>query len=263
MSERKSKVKMPILSYTAINTYKTCPRQFEARYITKETKFTQNPAAARGSALHKFMELWVTSTTEEAYKFFKEHKLLGGAMTHEEAAAMIGFCSKRVNFVRKMADKGMKVYTELQLATDGYGSNLDWWDHNNWLRGAIDVLLVDEENGSNTVIDWKTGKTMGDRLQIECNAILCRAFNGHSTCNAAFVNLDKKEAAPYQLKADLSAPRRYAVVHENLNTDLKDTLQTIYSIEKACEANTFVAKPSGLCRGWCDVASCPHNKGKK
>lgn len=39
-----------------LNTFLTCPRQYEAKYITKEVVFQQNDAARYGDMVHKSVE---------------------------------------------------------------------------------------------------------------------------------------------------------------------------------------------------------------
>ena len=43
-------------SHTSMSCFATCPRQYEAKYVTKEVKFEQGEAAAWGDEVHKALE---------------------------------------------------------------------------------------------------------------------------------------------------------------------------------------------------------------
>ena len=44
---------------------------------------------------------------------------------------------------------------------------------------------------------------------------------------------------------------------------LQGFIPRIRRMERAYEQDTWPAKPSGLCAGWCPVKTCPHYKDKK
>ena len=44
------------ISPTKLQTYKTCPRQYEAKYLTKEVVFVDTPHTLFGTAVHKNIE---------------------------------------------------------------------------------------------------------------------------------------------------------------------------------------------------------------
>ena len=43
-------------SPTSLQTFLTCPKQYHAKYITKEVKFEQNVHAVFGDLVHKSLE---------------------------------------------------------------------------------------------------------------------------------------------------------------------------------------------------------------
>ena len=48
-------------SHTSMTCFETCPRQYEARYVTQEVKFEQGIEAAWGDKVHKVPDWWMDS----------------------------------------------------------------------------------------------------------------------------------------------------------------------------------------------------------
>ena len=79
-----------------LNVFLTCPRQYEAKYITKEVVFQQNDAALFGDMVHKSVEA----------------ALKEGAALAPEAE----FMQPLVNWCRMMAAQpGMTMYVEHRM----------------------------------------------------------------------------------------------------------------------------------------------------
>lgn len=219
-----------------LNTFLTCPKQYEAKYITKKVVFEPTEAAAYGDRVHKSVE----------------DTLVNGAALLPEAEYM----SPLVKFCRELAAReGVTMEVEKSLAITKDLAPCGWWGPRRgksaWMRGKADVFFRDDVNKRNIIIDWKTGKVKDDRTQSDILATCATRYTGYTKniCIWAFVTKDD------------------AVI---TNVDLinllpvQDTLQAVARYEQACINNHFPATRNGLCGNWCDVISCEHNgKAKK
>ena len=52
-------MKIPPWSYSALKTYETCPRKYQAEKVTKEVPFTQTDATIYGTELHLAAEEYI------------------------------------------------------------------------------------------------------------------------------------------------------------------------------------------------------------
>ena len=133
------------LSWSRLGTYRTCPRQFESKYLSKTyPEDKDNPAFIKGSAIHKQLEnyiLWKKDPTLEEPQIGKEAK---------NAIPIIDNLFDTLD-----ADN---IYAERQLAVDLDWKQCDWFDSPDVIkyRAIIDMLAVGGDHVS--IIDFKTGK---------------------------------------------------------------------------------------------------------
>lgn len=214
---------------TLLNTYLTCPRQYEAKYITKEVVFKQNEAGLYGQMVHESVE----------------NALKSGAALVPDAE----FMAPLVNWCWQMAQKpGIEMFVEHKLCITRNFEPTTWGSKTKpaWLRGVADVFFVDHTNRLNIIVDWKTGKPKVDSTQ------------------ARILSLCAKHTTGYEKQLCLWAH----VKHDELITDamnlttldpVQPMLQDVARYETACRNNAFPANRNGLCNAWCDVLTCPHN----
>ena len=141
---------VPAWSYSTLKKYEDCPYSI---YIAKVKKIAEDPgpAATRGSKIHQQAEDYVNGTVDEMpdtlYKFKNEFETL------------------------------RRLYTDAKVELEGeWGFNLDWesvgWmQPNTWARIKLDAL-VNEDETSARVIDYKTGKKFGNEINHGQQALL-------------------------------------------------------------------------------------------
>ncbi|ETD72610.1 hypothetical protein V757_03225 [Pelistega indica] len=211
------------ISPTTLSTMITCPRQFEAKYLTKEVQFKDTPATIHGTRLHKAME----------------DSLVQDAALPAEFSYLQPYVDKFKNFPGKVS-------SETKLAIDKQGNPCEWKDR--YIGGIADVITI---KGSHAFIgDLKTGKYKEDTLQL---SILTKCLYANyptiQTVNAALF-------FPHINKLFSFKTSRETVTYEGLEKEIK-------FYEAVIERGEFKPKPGGLCRQWCDVFSCPHNGRNK
>lgn len=213
-----------------LNKFLTCPKQYENTYITKEFPYQQNEAAMLGDRIHK--------SVEAALKH-------GAALTPEA-----DYMQKFVDWCRQMAAQpGWEMHVEKDLAITKSFEPCTWRGTKQnppYMRGKADVFFVDHNNQLNIPLDWKTGKVKHDKTQANILATCARYTTGYTKtlCMWVFMNYNDVIVTNMDL-IDLNP--------------VATTMQDIARYERACQENKFPATPNGLCRGWCDVLSCPHN----
>lgn len=143
-----------------------------------------------------------------------------------------------------IAKSGSK-HAELKLAATKDFEPCSWFSKETWVRGIIDLLILDEENKVAWVVDYKTGSDKyPDRDQLELMALLTFAhYPQVEKVNAALLFVVKNSMTKHKVDA--------------ASTDkiLWSYRERVARIEDAYEAGVWNPKQSGLCP-WCPVKTC-------
>lgn len=210
-------------SPTSLGTFLTCPRQFQAKYITKEVKFEPTAASEHGDRGHKALEARLRHGTPLPAEFVAAEPF---------ALAVLG--------------KGGDLYVEHKLPWTAAGQPSDWWGR--YAGGIADWLVVKDDKA--WLGDWKFGGYRDDPLQLHMLIIGVFAHFPHvKHVSAALVFM--QTGAIFQVKSDRSeiSPRTIA--------------SELARYEQAQEMNSYPPRPNGLCRKWCQVVACPfHGRGR-
>lgn len=211
---------MAAWTYSQLEKYQTCPKQFYHLRIARD--FTDPPTehTVWGEKVHSAMEYRIAEGTP-----------LPEGMTQWEAIA-----------AKLESIKGTK-YVEHQLAVSKSFAPAPWGDA--WSRGIIDLLIVNGKSAA--VFDHKTGKRKPSNQLSLYAAYTFAHFPEVETVTTAFVWLKER-------KLDKETFTRVDIPHIWQNF-----LPTVRKIEISHESSTWPARPSGLCRAWCSVTTCPHN----
>lgn len=126
-------------SPTSLQTFLTCPRQYEAKYITKEVKFESNDHATFGDLVHKSIEAY----------------LKGQEPLPSILEPMREFLDKMGNVL---------IGAETKLAVDKQGNAVDFFDKSAYQRCIVDAIIGDPDSYI-ICIDWKTGKKRDAQVQ--------------------------------------------------------------------------------------------------
>jgi hypothetical protein len=234
-----------------MSAYETCPKQFYHLRIAKDVKQEASSEMDWGNAVHK--------SAENAVKYNRE--LPANMQTYQWA----------LDLVRGM-QKTMVVHAELDVAITKAHTSTGFWDANAWLRGKIDVLAHDEALTRAFNGDYKTGKTKPNSKQLLLSTLMC--FDNYAT-------LERVKTGFLWLAEPVAAKRITQQLFIKLDSDTLQTIDdkgrqitmtfeeawepfvdTIEQMEWSLQHDTWPAKPSGLCKAWCPVLSCPHN-GKR
>lgn len=229
-------------SPTSVGTYATCPKQYQAKYITKEIKFEPNAATERGSRWHKYLE-----------DRMSEKVKLPSEVAHFEPV------------MARMEKFGGELITEKSFAVNADFELCDWSER--YIGGNIDLGFIDHDNGKATLFDYKTGKVKHNddfQFQLLVYALMVmKAYPHIKKVRVAYLFLDHCKISPRGSDGKLGE----IYTRKDLDIMQAEVFHKIDRIRVATERNEWLPNPSGLCRPnkpnvnggkpWCQVKSCP------
>lgn len=223
-------------SFSSLNVFDTCPRQYEAKYITREVQYKQSDEAKWGDEVHMALENYLKTE---------------GSMGLPSNMAMYKPFGDWV--LQRAAAGGAKVYAERNLAVDKNLKACAYKDKARWMGAKIDVTLLYPQHSLAEVFDWKTGKMKNDETQLK--------LYGSMTL-AAHPDIHQVRSGYIWLKDQVVSPPM-VFTRENFAINW-ETFQFKYSrLRDAYVRGVFPPKPNGLCAKWCDVTSCEfHGRGR-
>lgn len=211
-------------SFSALSKYETCPYQYYRMSVAKDVKDKQNEAATWGNEVHKKLEHRVGNKVALPTRFKQ----------YEKYAAPFD----KFNGV---------VIAEQKLTLNRDLRPTGWFSKDAWCRGIIDVTALNAEAGKAGLFDWKTGKRKPDSLQLMLFAAM--AF-------AHYPEVDRADTAFVWLKEKAIDKETYTRDQEK---DIWDTFnRKLRPMQMSFNNNKWPKKPSGLCKGWCQVKDCTY-----
>lgn len=209
-------------SFSSLDAFTTCPRKYHAEKVAKVVKEPKNAMADYGSEAHKAFEHYL----------FKGKPLPIDLRHHQP-------------MLDKFKNAPGTGYPEQKLALTADYKPTGFFDSDVWVRGIIDFAKVNAPKA--VIVDWKFGKMKDSFAQIRLGAaILMHTMPEVDTVVGTYYwARDKKFTKTYAYRLDLP-------------TIWNDFLPLVKRLELALENNDWPARPSGLCRRYCQVTACEH-----
>lgn len=208
-------MKIPAWSYSSLTKYENCPRQYYLTRVAKKVVDSPTEATIWGNKVHLALET----------RIIKKTPLPEGMQQWERIA-------KRFD-----KPKG-RVFTETRFSLTRNLSTCKWDAPECWVRGIIDLGVDAGEKA--TLLDWKTGKVKHDIDQLRLFSGLYMQANPYvQQVRTGFIWLQhNKLTREDYTRADLPE------IWENF-------IRRSERLKASYEKDKWIAKPSGLCRGWC------------
>lgn len=142
---------------------------------------------------------------------------------------------------RKLAEQKMALKADL--------TPCDWKDKDVWVRGIADLLIIDDENLTAWVIDYKSGNNKyPDRDQLVLMSLMVFELNPHiRKVNSALMFVVKNDMVRMQMTRDEVAAGWWKY------------RERVAKLEASFANNVWNPTQTPLC-GWCPVSSCEFNK---
>lgn len=233
-------------SHSSLEVFETCPRQYEAKYLTKEVPFVQSKEAAWGDQVHAELEQYLK--TNGNYQL--SATCLDPSGSGLSAASFQRFGDWVLN---RAAKGGGTVIAERKAAVNRQTDAVAYNDKSRWMGGKIDVTILYLDKGLAEVFDWKTGKVKNNQTQLRMYAALTLSKYrevGQVSCGYVWLAHNQISPPSFYCRSDY--------------WEHWDVFRLKYErLQEAYRAGVFPPKPNGLCRQWCDVKSCEyHGKGR-
>lgn len=220
-------------SWSRLKNYRVCPRRHYAIDIKKEFKDEESEALTWGNTVHDSMAKFIGHDTP--------------------LPRTVERYSDWPNNIKSLREAGIEVKVENKLAMDKNFDPTDFFDAATWFRGVVDVLMI-LPLGMRAAcsIDWKTGgKVQPEFEQLALSAQLIFAH---------YPEVDSVLAIYVWFGHDTYTAKIYR--REDMLETWNKLWPEILDMDHAWRTTTYPAKPSGLCRNYCPVTSCPyHGKG--
>ena len=212
-------------SHSGLKKFEQCARQYHEVTVLKRFPFADNKHTIYGKDVHKAIEDYGKHGTPMPEQF--------------------AFVLPVVDVL--LAKPGRKLFEhEMALTKDlrpcAFGSD------DRWVRGIADLLIVDDDNLTARVIDWKTGNDRyPDRDQLTLMSLMVFAHFPHirSVSSALF----------FIVKGSMV---KHKMSYEDAEAAWWDYRERVAKLEAAHEFDVWNPSQSPLC-GWCPVKDCTFN----
>jgi hypothetical protein len=210
-------------SYSVLKNYETCPKRYYHYNVIKDVKEPETDQLREGNRLHKSFENRVASATP----------LPLGYKQYE-------------NLLAKLIAAPGETHAEQKLALTSSFTPTTYFANNAWFRTVIDFTKI--HNGTATVVDYKTGRVANDTTQLQLMS---------ATLFASDPQIQRVRAA--LLFVAHGQMEREEYVRGDLTEIWGEILPRVKVVERARAAQHYPPTPSGLCKRFCAVTSCPHH----
>ena len=209
-------------SHSSLKEYEGCPRRYHEVKVLKRFPFKDTEATLYGKEFHKAAE-----------DYIKEGKDLPEAFMYAQGA--LDALNKKEG--RKLCEYQMALNIDLKPT--------GWFSEDVCVRGVADLLIVDDDNLTAWVVDYKTGNNKyPDREQLKLMSLMVFAHMPHiRKINSALLFVVKEDFV------------KHSMTVEQTSSEWWQYRQRIARIEEAHATGTWNPKSSALCP-WCPVTTC-------
>lgn len=213
-------------SFTSLEQYRTCPRQYHEVRVLRNFKDEKNEAALWGDRVH---EAIATALRDGA-------PLPDNMSVYESIIAPFRTLTGVLSVENKLC------ITEQMQPCEFFAPDA-------WCRGIIDALWV--RDGVAKAVDWKTGKRKLASDQLKLFALLTFA---------AYPQVNEVRTMFVWLKT--GQVDRQDFMRHQISKLWESFLLDLQRVKNSLATDTWAPRTSGLCSQWCPVTTCQFN-GKR
>ena len=247
-------------THSSLDKFESCPRAYQATYITKEIQWKDSEASCLGQVIHKLAEWYIDwrttndcpvleditqpALTELTYKSVLAATRVSLPPSFDDARkhwSNILAVLERVPFVLNAA-----VASEVKLCVGNDLTAVDWTSKDGFFRAIVDVLIL--VGDKIILLDWKSSKEMRETKQLKRSAMVALlTFPKAAECTTVYVSSRGQPS--------ITSTYTRADVLDIIN----EVKHTSGRLAESYELNLWTPIKSGLCKAWCDVHACKHN----
>ena len=212
-------------SYSALKEYENCPKKYYEIRVAQNYKVIPSEQMIYGTEVHKALEDYVKDGKELALNYLR---------FKPAADALIDIPGEK--------------YPEYEMALFRDKTPCDFADSNRWVRGIVDLLIVDGDYAF--IVDYKTGSSKyPDPKQLRLMSLM--AF-------AHFPNVNKIKAGLLFVMHGSFVTEEYT--REDLDKSWAKFNGPLGRLDNSYDNNVWPPNPTPLCK-YCPVKSCDFNRG--
>jgi hypothetical protein len=212
-------------SHSALKDFEGCAKRYHEVKVLKRFPFTDTKHTIYGKDVHKAIEDYGKHGTPMPEQF--------------------SFVLPVVDVL--LAKPGRKLF-EHEMALTKDLRPCDFKDDDRWVRGIADLLIVDDDNLTARVVDWKTGNDKyPDRDQLTLMSLMVFTHFPHVRSVAS--------ALVFLVKGSMV---KHKMAREDADAAWWDYRERVAKLEAAHEFDVWNPSQSPLC-GWCPVKHCTFN----
>ncbi len=236
-------------SYSKLKNFANCPKKYYevdvAKNYAEAGSDDPNTPLNYGNRAHAMFAAALTKTLPDLKNYIVSDedagRLRAGVMPAE-------FKDYQPWVDRVLAGPGQLLVEQKYAITRDFKATT-YFAKDVWYRGIGDVVRIDGPVA--LVLDWKAGKVLVDSVQL---MLMAQCIFSHYP----EVQLVRSEFV--WLKDDCTTPEVFT--RQEVADNWVSLMERVNALEMAHKLQDYPPKPSGLCKSWCPVVSCPyHGKG--
>jgi RecB family exonuclease len=213
-------------SHSSLKDYEGCARRYHEVKILKKYPFQETEATRYGTQLHLAAEEYVRDDKPLPPQF--------------------AFIQPTLDALLKKPGRKL---AEQKMALDEQLYPVGWFDKKVWVRGIADLLILDDDNLTAWVVDYKTGNNKyPDREQLVLMSLMVFKYFPHIR--------EVKSALLFVVKEDMV---KHSMSIEEADAEWWRYRERVGRIAASMEADVWNPTRTPLC-GWCPVKSCEFHK---
>lgn len=213
-------------SHSSLKDFQNCPRKYYEVKVLEKYPREETEATAYGTQLHEQCELYIRDgrPLDQNFRFLQP--------VLDRLNAMPG---------RKYPEYEMALTKDLRVC--------NFHAPDRWVRGIADLIIVDDDNLTARVFDYKSGSDKyPDTSQLELMALMIfKHFPHIRSVSGGLLFVLKNSVRKCKVELDMQDKMWWKYREE------------VARIEQAHATGVWNPKQSGLCRKWCPVLDCSFN----
>ena len=212
-------------SHSALKDYEGCAKRYYEVKVLNKYPFRDTTATIYGKEVHKAIEDFINDETPIPPEY---------AFVQDIVNATLNIPG------RKLAEHEMALTKDLRPC--------DFNSPDRWVRGIADLLIINDDNLTARVIDWKTGNNKyPDRDQLRLMSLMVFAHFPHIR--------EVKSALLFVVKDDMV---KHTMFVDEAEEEWWNYRQRVAKLEASYANDVWNPTRTPLC-GWCPVKDCAYN----
>jgi hypothetical protein len=212
-------------SHSALKDFEGCPRRHHEVKILNNYPFQETEATYYGKEFHIAAEVYIRDGVPLPPQFSYAQEVLDALLAKPG---------------RKLCEYEMGITPDLQPCSFN--------DKGRWVRGIADLLIIDDENLTATVVDYKTGNNRyPDIDQLKLMSMMVFKHFPHIR--------RVKSALLFVVKNDMV---KHSMALDDADAEWWKYRERVAKLEQCHNTGVWNPKSSALCP-WCPVKSCEYN----